>query len=327
MVNQGITNGQGESPRPIESADEHRCGFVAVSGRPNVGKSTLVNRIVGRELCIVTPKAQTTRNRIAAIHSLSNAQMILVDSPGIHEAVTPLNRAMVSAAVQALENSDVAVLVTTPSEEIPSDDRRIIEVLKSVGVKSVLVINKIDLIDPVKLLPVMEAYGKAHRFEEIVPISALHCSGVQELVDALVRLLPPGPPLYPEDDVSDLPLRFFVAEIIREQVTTLTGQEVPYKTTVVVESFKERQGITLIQADIHTERQSQKKILVGSGGEMIKRIGIAARKKIEEFLESRVRLELYVKVTPHWTRDHARLMEFGYMPPQDSGRGSRRHKG
>jgi GTPase len=330
MVNQGTIEGQEESLRPVERADEHRCGFVAVSGMPNVGKSTLVNRIVGRELCIVTPKAQTTRNRITAIHNLSNAQMILVDTPGIHEAVTPLNRAMVSAAVQALENSDVVMLITTPSDEVPADDRRIMELIGVPGIKSVLAINKIDEVDHSQLLPVMEAYGKAHDFSEIVPISALYGTGVPELVDALVRLLPPGPALYPEDDVSDLPIRFFVAEIIREQITRLTGQEVPYKTTVVVEAFKERQRTTLIQADIHTERQSQKKILVGAGGEMIKRIGIAARKKIEEFLESPVRLELFVKVTPHWTRDPARLNEFGYTSPQDSRRprrGSRQNNG
>ena len=282
-----------------------------------------MNRIVGNELCIVTPKAQTTRNRITAIHNLSNAQMILVDTPGIHEAVTPLNRAMVSAAIQALENSDVVLLITTPSERVPEDDRRIMELIRASGVKSVLAINKIDEVDHSQLLPVMDAYGKAHDFSEIIPISALYGTGVPELVDALVRLLPPGPALYPEDDVSDLPVRFFVAEIVREQITRLTGQEVPYKTTVVVEAFKERQGTTLIQADIHTERQSQKKILVGAGGEMIKRIGIAARKKIEEFLETPVRLELFVKVTPHWTRDPARLTEFGYSSPQDARRQGR----
>jgi len=323
MVNQGTIEGQAESPKPVEPSQDHRCGFVAVSGRPNVGKSTLVNRIVGHELCIVTPKAQTTRNRITAIHNLSNAQMILVDTPGIHEAVTPLNRAMVSAAIQALENSDVVLLITTPSERVPEDDRRIMELIRASGVKSVLAINKIDEVDHSQLLPVMDAYGKAHDFSEIIPISALYGTGVPELVDALVRLLPPGPALYPEDDVSDLPVRFFVAEIVREQITRLTGQEVPYKTTVVVEAFKERQGTTLIQADIHTERQSQKKIIVGAGGEMIKRIGIAARKKIEEFLETPVRLELFVKVTPHWTRDPARLTEFGYSSPQDARRQGR----
>jgi GTP-binding protein Era len=295
-----------------QPSNQHRCGFVAVAGRPNVGKSTLVNRVVGHELCIVTPKSQTTRNRIAAIHTLPDAQMILLDTPGIHEAGTPLNRAMVEAAVKTLADADVGLFMTVPSEEIPGDDRRIMELLKTSGIPSVLAINKIDTVEPASLLPVIDAYSQAHDFEEIIPVSALHGVGVEELIRILVRLLPPGPPHYPEDDVSDLPVRFFVAEIIREQVTKLTGQEIPYKTAVVVETFKERQGSVLIQADIHIERGSQKKIVIGKGGDMIKRIGIAARKKIEEFLERPVRLELFVKVTPKWTRDPGKLKEFGY---------------
>lgn len=295
-----------------EPSNQHRCGFVALAGRPNVGKSTLVNRIVGHELCIVTPKSQSTRNRITAIHSLPDAQLILLDTPGIHEARTPLNRAMVAAAVKTLSDADMGLFLTVPSEKIHDDDRRIIELLKTSGIPSVLAINKIDTIEPAALLPIIESYSRAHQFEEIIPVSALHGNGVDELVRILVRLLPPGPPLYPEDDVSDLPVRFFVAEIIREQVTKLTGQEIPYKTAVVVETFKERQGPVLIQADIHIERASQKKIVIGKGGEMIKRIGIGARKKIEEFLERPVRLELFVKVTPKWTRDPGKLKEFGY---------------
>ncbi|MEJ2716005.1 MAG: GTPase Era [Deltaproteobacteria bacterium] len=295
-----------------QPSNQHRCGFVAVAGRPNVGKSTLVNRVVGHELCIVTPKSQTTRNRIAAIHTLPDAQMILLDTPGIHEAGTPLNRAMVAAAVKTLADADVGLFITVPSEKIHEDDRRVMELLEASGIPSVLAINKIDTVEPASLLPVIDAYSRAHHFEEIIPVSALHGVGVDELVRILVRLLPPGPPLYPEDDASDLPVRFFVAEIIREQVTKLTGQEIPYKTAVVVEAFKERQRPLLIQADIHIERGSQKKILIGKGGEMIKRIGIAARKKIEEFLERPVRLELFVKVTPKWTRDPDKLKEFGY---------------
>jgi GTP-binding protein Era len=294
--------------------EDYRSGFIAVSGRPNVGKSTLVNRIVGTGLCIVTRKAQTTRNRITAIHSMPGAQMILVDTPGIHEPRTPLNRAIVDAAVGALKDADAALMVTTPSARVPDDDARIIEMIKSAGIPAILAINKIDTVEPSALLPVIEAFSRAHDFDEIIPVSALKGDGVDELTEALAKLLPIGPQLFPEDDVSDLPMRFFVAEIIREQVTRLTAREIPYKTAVVVESFKESGDRVVIHADIHIERESQKKILVGKGGASIKRIGIAARRKIEEFLESRVHLELFVKVTPRWTRDKRLLEEFGYRP-------------
>jgi GTP-binding protein Era len=292
--------------------DGHRSGFIAVAGRPNVGKSTLVNRIVGQELCIVTPKAQTTRHRITALHNMPNAQIILLDTPGIHKADTPLNRAMVEAAVETLSNADGIIFLTVPSKKIHDEDLRIIELLKRGMTPAMLAINKIDTIDPPRILPLIEKYSQLHSFEEIIPISALLGSGVDELIDALVMLLPESPPLYPEADVSDMPVRFFVSEIIREQVFKSTEQEIPYKTTVVVESFKEIGNSVLIQADIHAERDSQKKILVGKQGQMIKKIGIAAREKIEKFLGSRVRLELFVKVTPHWSRDPKMLKEFGY---------------
>lgn len=289
---------------------DYRSGFVAVAGRPNVGKSTLVNRIVGQDLCIVTPKAQTTRHRITAVHTIPTAQIAFQDTPGIHEGKTALNRFMVSAALKTLEETDVILLMVIPSEEILPDDRRIVERIKSTGRPSVLAINKTDTVEPAFLLPLIDKYSRAHEFRAIIPISALQGSGVDELVEVLVGLLPVGPPLFPEDEISDLPVRFFVAEIIREQVTLKTGQEIPYKTAVVVESFEEEDDRVLIHADIHTERDSQKKILIGKGGQMIKRIGVAAREKIEEFLGRHVRLELFVKVTPHWTRDAKRIEEF-----------------
>lgn len=289
------------------------CGFVAFAGRPNVGKSTLVNRIVGQELSIVTRKAQTTRNRIAAIHSLPNAQIILLDTPGIHEARTALNRAMVDAATKTLKDADLAVFVTTPEETIPEDDLTIIGQLEENECAAILAINKIDTVPRESILPVMERYSKAYDFREIFPVSALDGTGVKALEAALVTAAPKGPPLYPPDEVSDLPVRFFVAEIIREMIITMTGEEIPYKTAVVVESFKDTPRIVRIQADIHTEKQSRKKILVGKNGKMIKAIGTAARKKIEEFLERRVHLELFVKVTPNWTEDENLLAEFGYL--------------
>jgi GTPase len=291
------------------SAD-HRSGFVAVAGRPNVGKSTLVNRIVRQEVCIVTPKPQTTRHRINAIHTLPNAQLILQDTPGIHDAETPLNRALVAAAVKTIEESDVVLLLVEPHAEINREDMRIVGLIKAARKPVILAINKIDTVEPQSLLPVMDIYSKAHEFEEIIPISAANGSGVDELMDALIGLLPSGPPLFPGDDISDLPSRFFAEEIIREQVTKKTGEEIPYKTAVVVESFQEQENRILIRADIHVEKAGQKAILIGKGGQMIKQIGTAARKKLEEFLGTRVRLELFVKVTPHWTRDTKQLTKF-----------------
>ena len=294
------------------TSPQHRSGFVAIVGRPNVGKSTLVNRVMGTELSIVTPKAQTTRHRISAIFTEPGAQMILHDTPGLHEPRDALNRSLVATAMKTVEDADVVLMMTLPHAKIHDRDLRIIDTLKAVKSPAVLAINKIDTIRAQMLLPLIEQYSKLHPFTDIVPISALSGSGVDKLVNVLVNLLPYGPPLFPEDDVSDLPVRFFVSEVIREQIITLTGQEVPYKATVVVESFKQRARHILIQADIHVERDSQKKILVGKRGSMIKKIGIAARGKIEEFLESPVRLELFVKVTPHWTRDENRLKELGY---------------
>ncbi len=291
---------------------EHRFGFVAVAGRPNVGKSTLVNRILGRELSIVTAKPQTTRHRIAGIHTLPDAQMVLLDTPGIHEAMNPLNQSLVAAAEKALTEADLVLLVTVPEERVSRHDLRVMELISANGLRSVLAINKIDTVQPPVLLPAIDAYSRAHTFEEIVPISALKGSGVDELIGILVGLLPEGPSFFPEDDLSDLPVRFFVSEIIREQIIKSTGEEIPYRTTVVVESFKEKDGRVIIQADIHAEKDSQKKILVGKGGAMIKKIGTEARKKIEEFLDSPVRLELFVKVSHNWTRSPSKLKDFGY---------------
>jgi GTP-binding protein Era len=295
-----------------EPRRDHCFGFVAVTGRSNVGKSTLVNRIIGRKLSIVTSKEQTTRHRITALHNLPQAQMALIDTPGIHDPKNLLNRTIVAAALKTLQDVDVVLFVTVPGAVIHEDDLRIIDLIRASKQKSVLVINKIDTSEKSILLPMIKVYSMAHQFEEIFPVSAIDGSGIEDLVQALVRLLPTGPALFPEDDVSDLPVRFFAAEIIREQIMKMTGQEVPYKTTVVVESFTDKGEIVIIHADIHTERESQKKILVGKKGSMIKQIGISARSKLEEFLERRVRLDLFVKVTPRWTQDSRKLKELGY---------------
>jgi GTP-binding protein Era len=260
----------------------------------------------------VTPKAQTTRHRITAIHTLPNAQMVFQDTPGFHDAKTLLNKTLVKAAVKTLEEADVILLMVEPGERIHGDDLRIIQLIQSTRTPSVVAINKIDTVAPPTLLPLMDEFSKAHAFAAIVPISALDGSGVDELVEVLINLLPEGQPLFPEEDVSDMPVRFFVSEMVREQIMKLTGEEIPYKTAVEVESFKEKEDIVIIHADIHVERDSQKKILIGKNGAMIKKIGIAARKKIETFLDRRVHLELFVKVSPAWTRNAHKLEEFGY---------------
>ncbi|HTY24139.1 MAG TPA: GTPase Era [Desulfomonilaceae bacterium] len=293
-----------------DSTTNHRSGFVAVAGRPNVGKSTLVNRVLGRELCIVTPKPQTTRHAITAIYTEPDVQMVLRDTPGIHEAQTPLNRALVATAMKTLEEADVILFMVEPSADIHPEDLRIVDVIRASKARSVLAINKIDTVEKPLLLPIMEAYAKIYSFEQTIPISATFGSGVEDLIKALRELLPAGPPLFPEDDISDLPVKFFVEEFIREQITKKTGEEIPYKTVVVVESFIEQADRVLIRADIHAEKAGQKGILIGKGGKMIKQIGMAARKKIEEFLGVKVRLELFVKVTPNWTRDPRQLAEF-----------------
>jgi len=294
------------------ASEAHRVGFVAVAGRPNVGKSTLVNRIIGSQLAIVTPKPQTTRNCITAIYTTPNLQMVLQDTPGLLKAKGALNTSLMATAVKALENSDVVLLMVTPAETIHQQHLHAVDIIKSRGVPTVLAINKMDTVAPERLLPVMEAYSKIHRFEHIIPISALDGTGVEELVAALTDLLPQGPPLFAEDDLSDLPVRFFVSEIIREQIILMTGEEIPYKTAVVVETFREDPLRVLIQADIHVEKDSQKKILIGKGGSMIKKLGTVAREKIETFLARPVRLELFVKVTPNWSKSKPHLKEFGY---------------
>ncbi|MEW6348396.1 MAG: GTPase Era [Thermodesulfobacteriota bacterium] len=292
--------------------DAHSSGFVAIAGRPNVGKSTLVNTLLGTELSIVTPKPQTTRHRITAILSRPRFQIVLVDTPGIHETDAPLNRAMVDAATRSMGESDGILMVTTPGEEIDPSDRIIVDLIRTARSPAVLAINKVDLVRPETLLPVIDNFSKLHDFRAIVPVSALKGAGLQDLLETVATMLPPGPPLFPEEDVSDLPERFFVSEMVREQIMRLTGEEIPYKSAVVVERFDERPGRVLIQADIHVERQSQKKIVVGKGGAMIKRIGTAARMKIEAFLGCKVHLELFVKVSPRWTKDAKKLNEFGY---------------
>ncbi len=308
----GIMTCGDKNPSGTRTSEESRFGFVAVCGRPNVGKSSLVNRLVGASLAAVTPKAQTTRHRISGIFTAPGIQIVFQDTPGLHSPRNLLGQAMVAVAKKAAADADVVLVVTdcTRRALFVDDDTR--EVILPHSSKSVLVINKIDLVDRSIAQELTNKYTKEQLFRAVRPVSALTGEGVEELMERIKPLIPVGRLMYPEDDISDLPMRFFVGEIIREQILYLTGEEIPYVTAVTVEEFRERPNLISIRADLHVERDSQKKILIGRGGEMIKRIGVASRLRLESFLDSKVHLELFVKVSPHWTRDPQKMKEFGY---------------
>jgi GTP-binding protein Era len=281
-------------------ADQTKSGFVAVVGRPNAGKSTLVNALVGTKVSIVTAVAQTTRNRILGIVNRPSAQIVLMDTPGIHRPLSRLNEQMMSFVRQALTERDLAVLIVDASERFGHGDEFALGLLKEYAPRSILALNKIDRIKKPKLLPLMERYSRLYNFEEIMPISALRGEGLTELLDAIVRLLPEGPQYFPPEMYTDQPERFLASEIVREKVILHTRQELPYATAVVIDDFEEGQSITRIHASIVVERDSQKPIIIGSGGDMLKQIGTEARRELERLFPPKVFLELYVKVEPHW---------------------------
>ena len=294
-----------------------RSGFVAIIGRPNAGKSTLLNRVVGQKIAIVTHKAQTTRNRIVGVVNVAAkkgkhpaAQIVLVDTPGVHKPGSPMERRMMQEVYDAVGEHSLVLLIVDAKRTFDEGDEYVLELLKRANAQAVLLLNKIDLIAKDKLLPLIDFYRGKYEFKDIVPISAEKGQGVQELVDELVGLLPEGPRYFPQDQVTDQPERFMVAELIREKILLLTGEEVPYAAAVVVERWEEpaslkkgRDGklpVTKIAAAIFVERTGQKAIVIGKGGEMLKRIGTTARKDIESLLGTRVFLELFVKVQEEW---------------------------
>ena len=288
-----------------------RSGFVAVVGRPNVGKSTLVNRLVGQKVAIVSDKPQTTRNRILAVVNRPDGQIVLFDTPGIHKPPHRMNERMVHTAVRSLNQVDLALWLADVAEGYGPGDRYVSDVLKRAGKPVMLGLNKIDRLAKPKLLPVIDDYRRLLDFVEVVPLSALTGENVDLLAELLLRHLPEGERLYPEDFLSDQPERFFVAEMVREQILRLTREEVPYSAGVVIDSFKEEEPLVRIEASILVERESQKGILIGKGGGMLKAVGSAARRDIEEFLGTRVYLGLFVKVRPNWRQDAATLGQMG----------------
>lgn len=284
-----------------------KSGFVAVLGRPNAGKSTLVNRLVGQKVAIVSPRPQTTRNRIQGIVNRPQAQVVLVDTPGIHKPDSALNRQMMNEVQQALDGIDVLALVVDAAERFGPGDRYAVEMVQRFAGPSLLLLNKVDRIEKPRLLPLMDRYRQQHEFTEIFPISALTGDGVEEMLERVIALLPEGEPYFPPEQFTDQPERFLAAEIIREKAILHTRDELPHALGVLVESFEEGGRLVRIRATIYVEREGQKGIVIGERGAMLKRIGSEARKELEELLGVKVFLELHVTVARHW-RDKPALV-------------------
>jgi GTP-binding protein Era len=293
---------------------EFRSGYVAIIGKPNVGKSTLLNSFLGQKLSIVTPKAQTTRNRVAGILTGEDYQIIFLDTPGIFEPSYKLQQNMVRNALRAASEADVLLLMAEAYTQPDEFEREIFQKVKDLQKKSVLVLNKVDKVRKDSILPLIATYHEQFGIDEIVPISALRGDGVSELLDIIINALPSGGMFYPEDQLSDLPERFFIAEIIREKVFFETQQEIPYSTTVQTDEVKGRKsGRFYIRATIYVERESQKGIVIGNKGKRLKKIGQSARTEIEKWMEAPVYLDLWVKVKRDWRDKDRDLRDFGYQ--------------
>lgn len=288
-------------------------GFVAILGRPNVGKSTFLNRVVGQKIAIMSDKAQTTRNKIQGIYTEDDAQIVFIDTPGIHKPHSRLGDFMVESALSTLNEVDAVLFMVNATQKRGRGDDFIIERLKNVKKPIYLVINKIDQIHPDKLLQIMDDYRNTLDYAEVFPISALEGNNCPELIESLVNTLPEGPQYYPADQITDHPERFIAGELIREKVLELTREEVPHSVAVVVDRIhREDAEKVLVQATIVVERNSQKGIIIGKGGKMLKQIGVKARKDIELMLGDKVYLELWVKVQPNWKDRQVDLQALGY---------------
>jgi len=289
-----------------------KSGFVALVGRPNAGKSTLLNALVGAKVSIVTSAPQTTRNRILGIVHRLDAQVVLMDTPGIHKPLSRLNEQMMKFVRQALEERDLAVLIVDAAERFGRGDQFAVDLIKQYAPPTILALNKIDRIRKSHLLPQIDQYARLHNFEEIIPISALKHDGLEELLEAVVRLLPEGPAYFPPDMYTDQPERFLASEIIREKVISHTRQELPYVTAVLLEEFQETETLTRIRATVVVEKDSQKPIVIGAGGQRIKQIGTEARVELEKRFPPKVFLDLFVKVEPDWRNDRATVAALDY---------------
>lgn len=309
-------------------------GFVCILGRPNAGKSTLLNALVGERLAIISPKPQTTRNRILGVVNIpkqgkrGGAQIILVDTPGVHRPDSSLGRKMMVEVREALEGCDLILLIVDVTKRLSPEGEFALRMAKETSTPVFLLLNKVDLLrDKKALLPVIEDYCKRHDFAEVIPLSALKKDGLDLLLEKLVEALPAGPPYFPEDQVTDQPMRFMAAEMIREQVLLATKEEVPHATTVVVDQFEEGPRLTRVAATIYCERDGQKAILVGKGGQMLKKIGTAARHNIERMSGTKVFLELFVKVQPGWRDSRSFVDELDWRRQLESLAGPLRRAG
>lgn len=295
----------------------YKSGFVAIIGRPNVGKSTLMNRLLGQKVSIVSPRPQTTRTKIMGIKSLPGAQLIFLDTPGIDKSGGYFHRLMVKTATNSLEGADLILWIVEAPDPLSQGDKLILEILKRVTSPILLAVNKVDLVEKESLLPTIDRFRSLLPFAEIVPISATKGDNVALLESLLVQYLPEGPPLYPLDQLTDQPDRFIIAELIRERIFRSVYQEVPYAVAVLVEKIRAREGRTLtdVEATIYVEKDSQKAIIIGRGGAMLKRIGELVRPEIERLLGNQVFLKLWVKVRSDWQKDDEALRRLGYLQP------------
>ena len=296
----------------MDEKKDFKSGFVALIGRPNVGKSTLLNYLVGQKVAIMSPQPQTTRNKISGIYTDDQEQIVFIDTPGIHKPKNKLDDFMDKSSYSALDEVDVVLFMVEP-EPAGKGDQYIAELLKKIKKPVFLVINKIDKVHPDELLSIIDSYKNLGDFAEIVPISASQGNNVSELIKTIAKYLPEGPQFYDADQLTDRPEYFIVAELIREQVLKLTHEEVPHATAVVVDRMRDREGGKLqVEATIYVERPGQKGIIIGKKGQMLKQIGIAARQEIEALLGEKVNLRLWVKVQKNWRSDPAFLKSIGY---------------
>ena len=299
---------------PNDSPSEFRSGFVAILGAPNVGKSTLLNRVLGQKVSITSKKPQTTRNRILGVVHRDTSQMVFLDTPGIHRARHPLNVRIVDVALATLSEVDLVLLMVDAQHTDDASERLLLDKLAQQQQPVLLAINKIDQVKPPTILELIEGWSKRFDFAAVVPISAKQGLQVERLQNAMEALLPEGPPFFPPDSLTDLPTRFIAAEMIREKAFRLTGQEIPYAVAVTIDAFNEEKAGALIRihATIHVERDSQKGIVIGKQGAKLRQIGEAARKEIETMLGTKVLLKLFVRVQKNWSKDTKALRKFGY---------------
>lgn len=293
--------------------DSYRSGFVAIIGRPNVGKSTLMNHLIGQKIAIMSDKPQTTRNKIHGVYTTENTQIVFLDTPGIHKPQSKLGNYMMKTAESALKEVEAALFLIDVSEGLGGGDRYIIEQLKKTKTPVFLVMNKIDKVEPEALLPIIAQYNELYPFAEIVPVSALHGNNISTLIEQLTKYMPPGPQYYPADQITDHPEQFVCAELIREKILHLTREEVPHSIAVAIEDMRAQDnGVVYIGAIIFVERDSQKGIIIGKRGELLKQVGQKARHDIEALLGSKIFLELWVKVKKDWRNQERVLKDLGF---------------